>query len=59
MTCHNVSKYISAHNIAFLMFKPGTQQEKIPEVVAKVKEVVEAKEVSNGDVRIIILDLGG
>ena len=36
------------------------QQEEVPEeVVTKVKEVVEAKEVSSGDVRIVILDLGG
>ena len=36
------------------------QQEKVPEeVVERVKEVVCAKDVSNGDVRIIILDLGG
>ena len=36
------------------------QQEKVPdEVVTKVMEVVEAKEVSTGDVHIVILDLGG
>ena len=38
----------------------GKEEEVVPdEVAAHVQEVVNAKEVSDGDVRIVILDLGG
>ena len=38
----------------------SSRREEIPkEVVSRVQEVVEAKEVSDGDIRVIILDLGG
>ena len=39
--------------------KANTQEEIPKEVAARVQEVMDTKEVSDGDVRVIILDLGG
>ncbi|XP_065884558.1 uncharacterized protein [Dysidea avara] len=37
----------------------GTQEEIPKEVVARVQEVLDTKDVSDGDIRVVILDLGG
>ena len=50
-----VSKNVDDKKVA-----TSNRQEEIPkEVVSRVQEVVDAKEVSDGDIRVIILDLGG
>jgi len=47
-------------NLSNEQVSTSIQREKVPEeVVTKIKEVMGAKKVATGDVRIVILDLGG
>jgi len=47
-------------NVSDEQIPTSVQQEKVPEeVVTQIKEVMGAKKVTSGDVRIVILDLGG